>query len=51
LHKDARDHDEHSVGRLMTQDVVTVRDDQNVEQVLDGLRLQDEIPDQTDRTW
>ena len=48
--KDARHHDENSVGRLMTQDVVTVRETQTVAEVLEDLRTR-EIPDQTDRLF
>ena len=48
---DARHYDESSVGRLMTQDVVTVRDTQTVADVLDELRTLREIPDQTDRLF
>jgi magnesium transporter len=49
--KDARHHDEDSVGRLMTQDVVVVREAQTVAEVLDDLRSLQEIPDQTDRLF
>jgi len=49
--KDARHYDENSVGRLMTQDVVVVRESQTVAEVLDDLRLRQEIPDQTDRLF
>ncbi len=48
---DARHYDESSVGRLMTQDVVTVRETQTVADVLDELRTRREIPDQTDRLF
>ncbi|MET0213510.1 MAG: magnesium transporter [Vicinamibacterales bacterium] len=48
--KDAQHHDEDSVGRLMTQDVVVVRDAQTVAEVLEDLRTR-EIPDQTDRLF
>ena len=48
---DARHYDETSVGRLMTQDVVTVRDTQTVAEVLAELRTRREIPDQTDRLF
>ena len=48
---DARHYDESSVGRLMTQDVVTVRDTQTVAEVLEELRTRREIPDQTDRLF
>ncbi len=49
--KDARHHDEDSVGRLMTQDVVVVRETQTVAEVLEDLRSLQEIPDQTDRLF
>ena len=49
--KDARQHDEDSVGRLMTLDVVAVRDAQTVADVLNDLRALPEIPDQTDRLF
>ena len=49
--KDARFHDEDTVGRLMTPDVVSVRDTQTVAQVLEDLRGHAEIPDQTDRLF
>jgi magnesium transporter len=49
--KDARQHDENSVGRLMTLDVVAVRDSQTVAEVLNDLRALAEIPDQTDRLF
>ena len=49
--KDARDYDEDSVGRLMTQDVVVVREGQTVAEVLDDLRKLEDIPDQTDRLF
>jgi magnesium transporter len=49
--KDARQHDENSVGRLMTLDVVAVRDSQTVAEVLSDLRALAEIPDQTDRLF
>ena len=49
--KDARHYDEDSVGRLMTQDVVVVRDSQTVAEVLEELRALQEIPDQTDRLF
>jgi magnesium transporter len=49
--KDARYHDEDSVARLMTQDVVIVRDTQTVGEVLSDLRALKEIPDQTDRLF
>jgi magnesium transporter len=49
--KDARQHDENSVGRLMTLDVVAVRDSQTVGDVLNDLRALPEIPDQTDRLF
>ena len=49
--KDARFHDEDTVGRLMTPDVVSVRDTQTVAQVLEDLRAHAEIPDQTDRLF
>ena len=48
---DARHYDESSVGRLMTQDVVAVRDTQTVAEVLGELRARREIPDQTDRLF
>jgi magnesium transporter len=48
---DARQHDEHSVGRLMTQDVITVKETQTIGDVLDELRGMPEIPDQTDRLF
>ncbi len=49
--KDARHFDEDSVGRLMTQDVVVVRETQTVGEVLEDLRALHEIPDQTDRLF
>ena len=49
--KDASDYDESSVGRLMTQDVVAVRETQTVAEVLEHLRTLTEIPDQTDRLF
>jgi magnesium transporter len=49
--KDARDYDENSVGRLMTSDVVAVRETQTVADVLDHLRAVQHIPDQTDRLF
>jgi magnesium transporter len=49
--KGARDYEEDSVGRLMTQDVVAVRETQTVAEVLDDLRKRREIPDQTDRLF
>jgi magnesium transporter len=48
---DARHHDEDSVGRLMTQDVVVVRESQSVAEVLAALRSLPDIPDQTDRLF
>jgi magnesium transporter len=49
--KDSRHYDERSVGRLMTLDVVWVREDQTVAQVLETLRARQNIPDQTDRLF
>ena len=49
--KGAREYAEDSVGRLMTQDVVAVRETQTVAEVLDDLRKLQEIPDQTDRLF
>jgi magnesium transporter len=49
--KDALHYDENSVGRLMTQDMVAVREGQTVAEVLDDLRRLEEIPDQTDRLF
>jgi magnesium transporter len=49
--KDARQYDEHSVGRLMTQDVTSVSDGLTVAQVLDHLRSVGDIPEQTDRLF
>lgn len=48
---DSRFHDENSVGRLMTQDVVFVREDQTVSQLLEGLRARQSLPAQTDRVF
>ena len=48
---DARHYEESSVGRLMTQDVVTVRETQTVADVFDELRTLRQIPDQTDRLF
>ncbi len=48
---DARHHDESSVGRLMTPDVVTVRETQTVAEVLADLRTLPKMPDQTDRLF
>lgn len=42
---------EESVGRLMRQDVVTVRGDQTVGEALNALRAEDEWPGQTDRVF
>jgi magnesium transporter len=47
----ARHHDENSVGRLMTQDVVAVREGQTIADILQDLRALAEIPDQTDRLF
>jgi magnesium transporter len=48
---DSRNYEERSVGRLMTQDVVFAREDQTVSQVLEGLRVRKNLPDQTDRVF
>jgi magnesium transporter len=49
--KDARHYAEDSVGRLMTQDVVSVREHQTAGEVFADLRALDDIPDQTDRVF
>jgi magnesium transporter len=49
--KDSRHYDERSVGRLMTLDVVFVREDHTVTQILETLRARQDIPDQTDRLF
>ncbi len=48
---DARHYAEDSVGQLMTQDVVSVREHQTVAEVFEDLRALDDIPDQTDRVF
>jgi magnesium transporter len=49
--RDARDFDENSVGRLMTQDVLVAREHQTVGELLTHLRTLNEVPDQTDRLF
>jgi magnesium transporter len=49
--RDSRSYDEASVGRLMTLDVVFVREAQTVSEVLDDLRARQEVPEQTDRLF
>ena len=48
---DTRAAKDDSVGRLMTRDVVDVRDDQSVADAIAALRTRTELPDQTDRLF
>jgi magnesium transporter len=48
---DTRRYAEDSVGRLMSPDVISVREDQHIRDAVDALRARHELPDQTDRLF
>jgi magnesium transporter len=48
---DTRGYAEDSVGRLMSPDVISVREDQSVGDAIEALRAHAELPDQTDRLF
>jgi magnesium transporter len=48
---DTQSYPDDSVGRLMTQDALLVRDDQTIGDAIEALRAREALPDQTDRLF